>query len=167
MSTTERICLLTAQRMEQKIERMAFQIIESHFSCTFLTVLGVGARGFSLAEKLTSHFGSLARFKFQLSELDVIKDTRHRPVSVAFASSLQAQGVVLLVDDVLNTGQTLALCLRQVLTLNPQQVDTAVLIERSHKLFPIEAHFVGHKLSTTLSDYVEVSFDPPMGVYLK
>ena len=48
-----------------------------------------------------------------------------------------------------------------------KKIETAVLVDRSHKLFPISSDYVGYELSTTLNDHIEVILDPgKFGVYL-
>ena len=48
-----------------------------------------------------------------------------------------------------------------------KKLQTAVLIDRNHRSFPVSADFVGYSLATTLKEHVEVSFDKSdFGVYL-
>ena len=42
----------------------------------------------------------------------------------------------------------------------------AVLVNRSHKLFPILASYTGYELSTTIDEHVEVVMNKEIGVYL-
>ena len=78
-----------------------------------------------------------------------------------------AQRSVILVDDVLNTGKTLAYSLPAFLNAPIKKLETFVLIHRNHHIFPISVDYVGYELSTTLHEYVEVALTPNrMGVYL-
>lgn len=166
MPTLEKTCLLSADQIEEKIRRIAFQILEAHFTRKSLTVLGVDARGFALAEQISAQVKDLGNFSCELAQIRVIKNKAQQPIRAECLSKIRSLGTLLLVDDVLNTGLTLSLCLKELLQFRPKQIDTVIFIERSHKLFPIEAKFVGHRLSTILDNYVEVSFEQPAGVYL-
>lgn len=71
---------------------------------------------------------------------------------------------IILCDDVLNSGKTLAYSLSKLLALKVRKVETAVLVLRTHGEFPIYANYKGYELSTTIKEHVEVV--PGDGVYL-
>ena len=62
----------------------------------------------------------------------------------------------ILVDDVLNTGRTLAYALKPFLSTEIKKLQTAVVVDRNHKTFPISADYVGYALSTTIQEHVKV-----------
>jgi pyrimidine operon attenuation protein/uracil phosphoribosyltransferase len=64
--------------------------------------------------------------------------------------------VVILIDDVLNSGRTLAYGLGVFLDVPLKRMRTAVLIDRSHHQFPVFSDYYGLKLSTILKEHVEV-----------
>ena len=53
---------------------------------------------------------------------------------------------MILADDVLNTGATLIYTVKHLLEADLKALKTAVLIDRSHKKFPIKADFKGISL---------------------
>jgi pyrimidine operon attenuation protein/uracil phosphoribosyltransferase len=67
--------------------------------------------------------------------------------------------VVILIDDVTNSGRTLLYALRPFLECHPRKIQTLVLVERSHKAYPIHPDFVGLSLATTMQDHVRVEVD--------
>ena len=67
--------------------------------------------------------------------------------------------VVILVDDVLNSGKTLAYGLGVFLNTPHKKIRTVVLVDRSHKSFPIATDFVGLQLATILKEHVDVVMD--------
>jgi pyrimidine operon attenuation protein/uracil phosphoribosyltransferase len=73
---------------------------------------------------------------------------------------------VLLVDDVLNTGRTLAYAMKPFFEVGVKKIEVAVLVNRSHTLFPIMPTYAGYELSTTLKDHVEVVLGKKSSVYL-
>ena len=64
--------------------------------------------------------------------------------------------VVIIVDDVANTGRTIYYALKPLLDVLPKKVEVAVLVDRKHKSFPIQADYVGLSLATTLKESIEV-----------
>jgi pyrimidine operon attenuation protein/uracil phosphoribosyltransferase len=76
--------------------------------------------------------------------------------------------VVVLVDDVLNTGKTLAYCFKPFLNIPLKKFQVAVLVDRNYPKYPIAADFIGYSLSTTLTEHVKVVLNKNKenGVYL-
>ncbi|RZK74185.1 MAG: phosphoribosyltransferase, partial [Pedobacter sp.] len=67
--------------------------------------------------------------------------------------------VVILVDDVLNSGKTLAYGLGVFLNTPHKKIRTVVLVDRRHKIFPIATDYVGLQLATVLKEHVDVVMD--------
>jgi len=61
-----------------------------------------------------------------------------------------------LVDDVLNSGKTLAYGFGVFIDVRLKKLRTAVLIDRNHKNFPITTDYAGMALSTVLKERVDV-----------
>jgi len=75
--------------------------------------------------------------------------------------------VVILCDDVLNSGKTLMYAAKHFLTTPLAKLSTVVLVDRNHNRYPIKADYVGLSLATTLQEYVTVSLaGQEQGVYL-
>ena len=68
--------------------------------------------------------------------------------------------VVIVVDDVLNSGKTLIYSLRPFLDADMRKIRTVLLVDRDHKRYPVEADFVGITLSTTLQEHIRVDLTP-------
>ena len=94
----------------------------------------------------------------------------HQQSPILFDRELNVENqVVIVADDVLNTGRTLAFALEPFLKVPMKKVQVAVIVDRSHHKFPIHADYVGYSLSTTLMEHVEVVLSrvEEEGVYLK
>ena len=52
---------------------------------------------------------------------------------------------------------------------HPKKIQTLVLVERTHKAFPVKTDYVGVSLATTLQDhiFVEVKQGKLVGAYLE
>jgi pyrimidine operon attenuation protein/uracil phosphoribosyltransferase len=77
--------------------------------------------------------------------------------------------VVILVDDVANSGKTLLYALKPFLSFHPRKIQTLVLVERTHKMFPVNSDYVGLSVATTLQEniIVEVSNGEVTGAWME
>ena len=66
---------------------------------------------------------------------------------------------IIVVDDVLNSGKTMMYAIKPFLEVPIKKLSIAVLINRSHKRFPLNADYVGLSLTTTLKEHIEVSLE--------
>ena len=75
---------------------------------------------------------------------------------------------IIVMDDVVNSGKTLLYALRPLLFSQPKRIQTLVLVERMHKLFPVKSDFVGLTVATALQDhiYVETVGNEIIGAYI-
>ena len=64
--------------------------------------------------------------------------------------------VIIVVDDVSNTGKTLLYAFKPFLQYQPKKIQTLVLVERSHKLFAVQPDYVGLSVATTLQEHISV-----------
>ena len=74
----------------------------------------------------------------------------------------------ILIDDVLKSGKTIIHAIKELLKFNIKKLETVVLINRKHNVFPVGVNYVGLELSTTLEDHIEVILDneKKIGAYL-
>ena len=77
--------------------------------------------------------------------------------------------VVILMDDVANSGRTMLYSLKPLLETYPAKIQTAALVERTHKSFPVGLDYVGLSISTTLDEhiYVEVQGGEVLGAWME
>lgn len=168
-STISRRQILSAHQTGQKIRRIAFEIYEQNFEEKGIIIAGIAGEGFAFAKRLTAELTEISPLDVQLIELRFDKNI-HQQSPILFDRELNVENqVVIVADDVLNTGRTLAFALEPFLKVPMKKVQVAVIVDRSHHKFPIHAHYVGYSLSTTLTEHVEVvlSRAEEEGVYLK
>ena len=119
---------------------------------------------------LTQELKSISPLDVKLIELRFDKTINQQSEIHFDDETVQVENqVVVVVDDVLNTGRTLAFALEPFLKVQMKKVQVAVIVDREHHKFPISADYVGYSLSTTISERVEVilSRSSDEGVYLK
>ena len=64
--------------------------------------------------------------------------------------------VIIIVDDVANTGRTIFYAVKPLMDTLPKKVEVAVLVDRTHKSFPIRVDYRGISLATTLLENIDV-----------
>lgn len=163
--------ILTAEQSKKKIERLAYEIFEQNFDEKELVVAGIFDKGYVLAKSLVKHlqkFDNNLKINLVKVSLDKFSPTQSDIELDITYEKIKNKSIVL-VDDVLNSGRTLAYSLRPFLKSDIKKISIAVLIDRGHKYFPVSADFVGYSLSTTLKEHIEVTIDGEniSEVYLK
>lgn len=166
--------LLTPEEITQKVKRIAYEIYERNFDQDSLILAGILDRGYYLAERIAKQLGLISHFSLKKGNLSLVE------VSIEKFTDQQAQVAfdvpvadfddrsIILVDDVLNTGRTLAYCLPPFLKRSIRKLEIAVLVNRSHIQFPVMASYTGLELATTLQEHIEVVFESSKeGVYLR
>ncbi|MFN0047589.1 MAG: phosphoribosyltransferase family protein [Cytophagales bacterium] len=162
--------ILSSQQVKQIIKRLAFEIYEHNYLEKEIILAGIFDKGYLLAAHLLAEFqaiGSRCQAKLLKVELDKFSPTQSA-IKLDFAPELIKNKTVILIDDVLNSGRTLAYSLKPFLTVEIGKIQVAVLVDRGHKSFPVGADYVGYSLSTTLKEHIDVVFDEKdIVVYLK
>ncbi|MFZ9027743.1 MAG: phosphoribosyltransferase family protein [Crocinitomicaceae bacterium] len=160
--------ILSEEKIEKILKRLAFQIIENNFLESEIVLVGISGQGMQMARNLKEFMYSIRpEIKSTVCELFIDK---HQPVrsDIKMDTDLKKleDSVIVLVDDVLNTGRTTAYALSYLLQLSLKKLETAVLVNRQYTRFPVAATYSGISLSTTLDDHIEVKLDKEVGAYL-
>lgn len=153
------VLILDQKQIEQKINRIAYQILEDNIEEKELVIAGIWERGYKLAARLEKVLQKISTFKIILLRVDLEKHSSSLVAKTDLPESHWKNKVIILVDDVLNSGKTLAYGLGVFLNTPHKKIRTVVLVNRSHKIFPIATDFVGLELSTILKEHVDVIMD--------
>jgi pyrimidine operon attenuation protein/uracil phosphoribosyltransferase len=81
------------------------------------------------------------------------------PITTSLESKIYKNKSLVLVDDVLHSGTTLIYGIKHFLQVPLKQFNTAVLVDRNHKKYPVKADFKGISLSTSINENVSVVFE--------
>ncbi|MEK6782651.1 MAG: phosphoribosyltransferase family protein [Bacteroidota bacterium] len=163
----DKTLVLDNEQVNRKIRRMAFEIYESNFKETSIVLAGIDGQGYLFAQLLSKEIGRIAPIALQVVKVSLDKFSPFQS-EVALDCDLKEikKKCIVLIDDVLNTGRTLAYGLKPFLTIEVKKIEVAVLVNRSRTLFPILPNYTGFELSTTLKDHVEVKLGKESSVYL-
>lgn len=166
MSTAGKNYILSADAAAKKLQRMAYEILENNPEEKHLILAGIRENGYVVAQALAE---ILRRISDKSVELIGIKVDKSTHADIRLDSPVDFTGkVVILTDDVTNSGKTLTYALKPVLSFYPKTIQTLVMVERSHKRFPIHPDYVGLSLSTFLHEhiFVEVEGGRVTGAYV-
>ena len=149
--------ILSTIQIEQKINRLAHQLLEDCFEEKEIFIGGIVGNGFILAGKIAAVIKNNADLQVNLFEINVHKsEPWSNDITLTEDKARLKNGYIVLVDDVLNSGKTMQYSLMELLQFPTKAIKTLALVDRKHRRFPIKANFVGLSLSTTLKERVEV-----------
>lgn len=152
--------VLNHKQIQQKIVRIAYEIYERNLREEALVFAGLTGMGHALAELIAEKLREISPIKVNLIEVTLDKSNpKIGEVTLSQQGPYTGQ-CILIVDDVLNTGKTLAYAMVPFLEDNVKQIEVAVLVNRSHKLFPVTPDYTGFELATTLSEHITVKLTP-------
>jgi len=164
------LLILNQQQIQQKIDRMAYQILEDNFDEEEIVIAGILPSGDIIAKRIKAILDEIAPFKSTFVGIEIDKQSSSLNANINFDLNECANKAVVLVDDVLNSGRTLGYGFGVFLDVPLKKLRTAVLIDRNHKKFPMITDFAGMALSTVLKEFVHVVLDEEGqedGVYLR
>ena len=152
--------ILNSKQIQQKINRIAYEIYENNYDEKEIIVAGIAGNGFVLAKLIVDVLKNIAEIKTKLIEIVIDKKN---PISTKIEIALKEKEiqnkVIILEDDVLNSGRTLIFGAKPFLTTPLKRLTTVVLVDRGHNRYPIKADFVGLSLSTTLQEHITVEIN--------
>ena len=148
--------ILGAEAIAHKVQRLAWELYDRHSKAENLYVVGIQGNGYWLAQQLVAKLNAISDIQIELMELALDKSD---PKPAEMQIDLPSGAHVALVDDVLNSGRTLLWAVIKLMEFHPQQLSTTVLVDRSHKRYPVKADIKGLSLSTTLQETVKLNVE--------
>jgi pyrimidine operon attenuation protein / uracil phosphoribosyltransferase len=165
---SERRNVLSKEVAEQKLQRLALEVAEQLSGDDApLILIGVENSGTIIANKIAALLKPYLNTTVEIISALVDKNN---PGGISLSKRIDFNDKnVLVINDVSNSGKTLFYVLKPLLNYYPRRVQTLVLIERMHKLFPIKPDYVGISVATTTQDYVHVEINGTEieGAYVK
>jgi pyrimidine operon attenuation protein/uracil phosphoribosyltransferase len=151
--------VLTKKQIDQKITRLAYEILENANQENRIYLAGICGSGIRIAEEIQKILTPLAGFEIVVFEITLDKE---KPLENPITSSIDLSDIdnqyIILIDDVLNSGKTMQYALTILLQKRVKAIKTLALVDRHNHRFPIKSDYTGILLSTTLKNRVEIDF---------
>jgi pyrimidine operon attenuation protein/uracil phosphoribosyltransferase len=155
--------LMTAAEVRDTLEALADQIVSANGGRP-VVLLGIQRRGIPMAQRMAARIGTRTGQQPQMGMLDInlYRDdlTKVATQPVVHRTEIPADiddKDVILVDDVLYTGRTVGSALRALIDFGRMRtIQLAVFVDRGHRELPVEANFIGKKITTKHTEVVEV-----------
>lgn len=152
--------ILNHRQIQQKIQRLAIEILENNYEEGELILVGINNNGYLFAQLLQAELQQLNKVKIAMTRI------RLNPAA-PLADDIQLEmpvseltdKTIIIIDDVANTGRTIFYACKPLLEVLPKKIEVAVLVDRTHKSFPIKVDYVGLSLATTLKDNIDVQIE--------
>ena len=159
--------ILTPEGAAKKMKRMAYEILENNFGENQFVLAGIREKGVVIARNIQTLLNEISKISTELLTVNLDK-TNPQLVTLDKEVSFRDK-VILLIDDVSNSGKTLLYSLKPFLNANQKKIQTLVLVERRHNTFPVKPDYVGLSVATTLQEhiFVEVEGDRVKGAWLE
>jgi len=149
--------ILDHHQIKQKINRIAIEILENNFEEKAIILAGINNNGMEFAKLIHQVLSQRAAIPVNLGQ---IRLNPAKPLSEDITLNIPTKElknkVIIIVDDVANTGRTIFYAFKPFMEVIPSKLEVAVLIDRTHKAFPISPDYVGLSLATTAKENIDV-----------
>lgn len=159
--------ILNKDEVSRKIQRLAFEIAERNINEKLIYFAAIEANGVVLARKIKDQLKWICPAEILL--LTISLDKRN-PDKIEVQPVLpESNAIVVMIDDVSSSGKTLLYAMQPFLAAAPKRIQALVLVERTHKAFPLKVDYVGLSVATTLEEhiFVEVEGAEVTGAYMR
>lgn len=169
--------ILDRDDVKRMISRIAYEILEKNRGTKDTILVGIKRRGDKIAARIAEELEKIEGRRIPCGSIDItlyrddLETVSEAPVVHTTDFDFDIQGkIVVLVDDVLYTGRTIRAALDEIVDFGrPKKIELAVLVDRGHRELPIQADFVGMKISSGKKEIVNVLIreeDGEDGVYV-
>ena len=149
--------ILNDRQIRQKIKRLAIEIVEHNISVKKIILVGINNNGMTFARLLEEQLKTICEKEIVMTRLAI---NPAEPLSTEVQLDMPIKKlknkVIIIVDDVANTGRTIFYACKPLMETLPKKIEVAVLVDRTHKSFPIKVDYCGLSLATTLLENIEV-----------
>ncbi len=152
--------ILNQRQIEHRLSRMAYEVYEAHYHEQEVILAGIQRKGYELARKIHEILSTISSINFKLSKIHFDK---RNPVDshpeLDLPLSEVSERSVILIDDVINTGETLFYATKPFQQMKVKQLKVLVLVNRDHTAFPFQPDYTGLSLATTLQERITVKLN--------
>lgn len=159
--------ILSHQQIIQKTRRMAYEIAEHNLKFEEIILAGINKNGYRFAILLAEEINKIKSPACKIVRLNVNPaDPISHPVSIEIDPSKDLKNsCVIVVDDVANTGRTVFYGFKSLMDRMVGKVQVAVMVDRTHKKYPVHVNYIGLSLATTLKENIKLYLTDPTNFY--
>src|SRR5436853_1430253 len=155
--------LMKPENVKNTLDRMATEILQVNNGRP-VVLIGIQRRGVPMARRIAVRMAEKTQREPPIGTLDInlYRDDLTRVSSQPVVQKTEVppdidDRDVVLVDDVLYAGRTIRAALDALCDFGRMRtIQLAVLIDRGHRELPIEANFIGKRITTKDNEVVEV-----------
>lgn len=156
--------LLDHDAIERALMRIAHELLERNGCADALYLVGIPNGGVPLARTLAKNLHEISGTHVPVGVLDttlyrddLMSRGERPPLRETEMPSAVDDKIVVLVDDVVNTGRTIRAAMDALMDFGrPSAVQLAGLVDRGHRELPIRPDYVGKNVPTQLHERVEL-----------
>lgn len=149
--------VLDDRQVRQKIRRLAIEILEKNYEEPEIILAGINNNGMTFARLLSDQLKAITTQAITLTHLSI---NPANPLATEVKLDIPVEQtrdkVVIIADDVANTGRTIFYACKPFMATLPKKIEVAVIVDRTHKSFPVKVDYVGLSLATTLLEDIDV-----------
>ncbi len=149
--------ILQGNKIKEIIRRIAIQIAENNLDDKRVYLAGINNNGYNFAKMLAKEIKQQDHLGVEILRISLDPSN---PLGGDISLSMDAKElknkVIIIVDDVANTGRTIFYAFRPIMEVLAKKVEVAVLVNRKHMAFPIAVDYVGMSLATTMKENIVV-----------
>jgi pyrimidine operon attenuation protein / uracil phosphoribosyltransferase len=131
-------CILNKRAIAQKMKRLALEVVEQNLDEKELILAAINGNGEMVASNLAEELRRIHSFDIRMTTIQLNKKN---PLEVSLKDSFELNNKY---------------AMKAFLNAMPKKIQTFVLVERSHKLFPIQNDYTGLSVATTLQEHIAV-----------
>jgi pyrimidine operon attenuation protein/uracil phosphoribosyltransferase len=163
--------------IRRALVRIAHEIVERNEALDALYLVAIPNGGVPLARQLAANVHEISGLDLPVGVLDttLYRDDlslrgERPPLRVTEMPSAVDDRIVVLVDDVANTGRTIRAAMDALMDFGrPRAVQVVALVDRGHRELPIRIDYVGKNIPTQVRELVVLrgrdgTLDPPLEV---
>jgi len=156
--------LLNSAQVRAIFERFSREMARQYGSLDQVVFIGVRTRGPFVAKRLAEIIKKRHGKEIPIGEMDITlyRDDLNALLPGGTIDHTRipfdiANKIVVLFDDVLNTGRTVRAAVDHLIDLGrPRMIHLAVMVDRGGRELPIAANYVGKKINLNAGGHVEV-----------
>ena len=123
----EKKYILDEATAEEKLRRMAYEIYASNIDEKSLILAGIDDNGVVIAKQIQKMLADISVTSIEMISISLDK---RKPVGIKLSRQMDFNDkVIIVVDDVANSGKTLLYAMKPFLEFHPKKIQVLVLVE--------------------------------------